>query len=244
MLKKIREEDIQNIFECLSQAVGEDSQEASDYLDLRTHISEPFMKWDLIYRNLMNKFDTGNLKYSASKRGMWTVLLLYDENSKLLFSFMRDSRFKSIQNQKNSTRPQYVQALVNLNAELQAPSTQVKMFPDESKFTPSELERTLDELCSNFDGVIDTKHSHHVMVVFSSKFGNIDSLKAYLLDRDLGIVSECDWLDIAKPVISTVPETIMPEDKELVPTLKTKALERIREKELVSIKEKKGQNQA
>lgn len=42
MLKSIRQEDIQNIFECLSQAVGEDRQEASEHLGLKTHVSDPF----------------------------------------------------------------------------------------------------------------------------------------------------------------------------------------------------------
>ena len=100
MLKSIRQEDIQDIFECLSQAVGEDRQEASEHLGLRTRVSEPFLKWDLIYRNLMNKFDEGNLKYSVTKRGMWTVLLLYDENSKLLFSLQG---YKESEKCKSST---------------------------------------------------------------------------------------------------------------------------------------------
>ena len=244
MLKSIRQEDIQNIFECLSQAVGEDRQEASEHLGLKTHVSDPFLKWDLIYRNLMNKFDKGNLKYSVTKRGMWTVLLLYDENSKFLFSFMRDSRFKDIKNRKNASRPQYVQALINLNTELKAPEKQIRLFEEEPKFTQTELERTLEELCANFEGSIDTKNSRHVMVVFSDKYGSIDSLRAYLLDCDLDIVCEQDWLDITKPIMSSIPETVQSAEKEVVPTLKPKALERIREKELVAIKAQEVQKNA
>ncbi len=244
MLQRIRQEDIQDIFECLSQAVGDDRQEATVHLELRTHVSDPFLNWDLIYRNLMNKFDEGNLKYSVTKHGMWTVLLLYDKNSKLLFSFMRDTRFKNIRNQKKSARPKYVQALINLNSELQSPAKQLRLFPDESKFTQSELEKTLDELCANFDSGIDTKNSQHVMVVFSNKFGCINSLKAYLLDSDLDIVCEQDWLDITKPILSSIPETLQPDEREIVPSLKPKALERIRKKELVMIKEQEEQNKA
>ena len=244
MLKVIRQDDIQNIFECLSQAMGDDQQEASSHLGLRTHVSDPFLKWDLIYRNLMNKFDEGNLKYSVTKRGMWTVLLLYDTNSKLLFSFMRDTRFKDIKNRKSAFRPQYVQALISLNSELRAPTKQLRLFDDEPKFTQTELEKTLAELCANFDGSIDTKNSKHVMVVFSNKYGSVDSLKAYLLDRDLDIVCEQDWLDIAKPVMSSIPDVAPCEEKEIVPTLKPKALQRIREKELVAIREQEEQKKA
>ncbi len=244
MLKKVQQEDIQDIFECLSHAVGDDRQEASEHLELRTHISDPFLNWDLIYRNLMNKFDEGNLSYSVTKRGMWTVLLLYDKNSKLLFSFMRDTRFNDIRRQNSKTRPQYVQALINLNAELQAPSKQLRLFENESKFTQTELETTLNELCSNFEGTVDTQNSRHVMVVFSNKYGYINSLKAYLLDKDLDIVCEQDWLDVTKPVMTSMSEVIYEEARETTPTLKPKALERIREKELVSIKEHKEQKKA
>lgn len=244
MLNAIRQEDIQNIFECLSQAVCEDRQEASSHLGLRTHVSDPFLNWDLIYRNLMNRFDEGNLKYSVTKRGMWTVLLLYDENSKLIFSFMRDTRFKDIKNRKNSTRPQYVQALINLNAAFQAPTKQLRMFADESKFTQTDLERTLGELCANFEGSVDTKNSKHVLVVFSNKYGAIDSLNAYLLDRDLDIVCEQDWLNVTKPVLSAIPETVSVTEIDVVPTLKPKALGRIREKELVAIKEQEAKKKA
>lgn len=247
MLERIRHEDIQDIFECLSQAVSEDRQEASLHLGLRTSVAEPFLNWDLIYRNLMNKFDEKELvKYSVTKRGMWTVLLLYDVNSKFMFSFMRDTRFKAIKNQTNSARPQYVQALLNLNSELQASTKQMRIFSDESKFSQTELQRTLEDLCANFRGGIDVDKSRHVMVVFSNKYGSIDSLKAYLLDRDLDVVYQQDWLEVAKPLMSSIPDTVQREDEEIVPTLKRKALDRIREKELVAIKEQQEQkiNQA
>ena len=44
--------------------------------------------------------------------------------------------------------------------------------------------------------------------------------------------------------MSSIPETVQPVEKEVVPTLKPKALERIREKELVSIKDQEVQKNA
>ena len=82
------------------------------------------------------------------------------------------------------------------------------------------------------------------MVVFSNKFGRIDSFKAYLLDRDLDIVEEEDWLDKTKPIMSTIDETAQSVDVEIVPSLKPKAISRIREKELVAIKEQEEQKNA
>ena len=237
VLEKIHNEDIQAIFECISQALEDDRQEALAYLKLRTYVSDPFLKWDLIYRNLMNVFGNDNIKYSVAKRGMWTILLLYDEHNKILFSFMREARFNDIKNRSNFARPQYIQALVNLNAELQASQKQLSLFPNESKFSQTELEKCLDELCAGFVGDVDTRISKHVLVVFSDKNGIINSLKAYVLDRDLDIVFEQDWLNIAKPLMSSIPEIVEQAEKDIAPKLKPKALERIREKELVALKE-------
>ena len=64
------------------------------------------------------------------------------------------------------------------------------------------------------------------------------------MDRDLDIVCEQDWLNTAKPIMSSIPETVQPAEKEIVPTLKPKALDRIREKELVAIKEQEAQKNA
>ena len=71
ILEKIRRKDIQDIFECLSQAANEDRQEADNYLKLRTDVSGPFLVWDLTYRNLMNRFDEDDvIKHAIANRGM------------------------------------------------------------------------------------------------------------------------------------------------------------------------------
>ena len=102
------------------------------------------------------------------------------------------------------------------------------------------MQKNLKELCANFEGEIDTQNSKHVMIVFSDKYGNIDSLRAYILDRDLDVVCEQDWLEIVKPVMSFNSETVQSVEKEVVPTLKPKALERIREKKLVVLREQEN----
>ena len=53
LLNSISQDVKQKIFECISQAIGEDRQEADAHLGLRTHVSGPFLNWDLIYRNLI-----------------------------------------------------------------------------------------------------------------------------------------------------------------------------------------------
>ena len=68
LLDRISQDVKQKIFECIFQAIGEDKQEANVHLGLRTHVSGPFLNWDLIYRNLMNSFGNENVKYSTMLR--------------------------------------------------------------------------------------------------------------------------------------------------------------------------------
>lgn len=248
-LDKISQDIKQKIYECIFQALCEDRQEADTYMGLKTHVSGPFLNWDLIYRNLINAFgyDNVGVKWSTTVRGMWTVLLLYDVESGLLISFMRDTRLEAIKHLKEEKQPQYIRSLITLNDELQATNKQFTLL-DEGTSSKSqnetELMKVLDNLCSGFDCPIEHHKLHHALVCFSSKFGTLSSLQAYILDCDLDIVEQQNWLDIAKPVMSNEIETTGQEHKKSVITLKPKATERLKGKGLVALKEKEEEKQA
>ncbi len=247
LLNSISQDEKQKIFECISQAIGEDKQEADAHLELRTHVSSPFLTWDLIYRNLMNSFGDEYVKYSATKRGMWTVLLLYDVKSGLLISFMRDTRLDDIRRSKVGNQPQYISCLISLNEEFHTPYKQ-QTLPGMETGAPqseSELLKTLDELCANFDCQVNYKEVHHALVCFSGMFGELTSLKAYVLDKDLDVVCEQDWLNMVKPIMSNKVETAEQSfDAPNTITLTPKAKKRLKEKELVALKEKETEEQA
>lgn len=243
-IEGIKQEDKQKIFECLSQAIGEDRYEADNVLGLKTHVSAPFLNWDLIYRNLINAFSDDGILYSTCKRGMWEVLLLYDANSGLILSFMRDTRFQEIKRRKVENQPQYVRALITLNSELQAEEKQQLLYESEVSEDRERLVCILNDLCAGFEAPVNTGTSHHALIVFSNQYGRLNSLKAYILDRDLDIVCEQDWLDESKPIMSNVIETISSEKSQSAPSLKAKALERLHKKELVALKEKESEQQA
>ena len=235
----------QKIYECIFQAIGEDRQAADSYMDLKTHVSGPFINWDLIYRNLINAFGDENVKYSTSIRGMWTVLLLYDVKSGFLISFMRDSRLESIRNSSAESRPQYIRALLNLNEGLQAPLKQ-RVIPGAESVSDqrcTNLMSVLDDLCANFECTVDYKKTRHLLVSFSARLGVLNSLNAYILDDNLDIVSEQDWLGVVNPIISN---TIESAEEHYVPklTLKPKAQNRLKEKELVTLKDQEDKKQA
>lgn len=248
-LGKISQDIKQKIYECIFQALCEDRQEADAYMGLKTHVSGPFLNWDLIYRNLINAFgdDNVSVKWSTTVRGMWTVLLLYDVESGLLISFMRDTRLEAIKHLKAEKQPQYIRSLIALNDELQATNKQLTLSNDVTSSESqngTELMKVLDNLCSGFDCPIEHHELHHALVCFSNKYGTLSSLQAYILDCDLDIVEQQNWLDMTKPVMSNEIETAKQEHNKSTITLKSKATDRLKEKGLVALKEKKKEKQA
>lgn len=237
-LDKISKQVIQKVYQCLFQAIGEDYQEAESHLELETHISRPFMIWDLINRNLIKSFSQTNVLYSTKKRGMWEVLLLYDKESKMLLSFMKDSRFKDIKKAKRGRQPQYIRALLLLNKSLRAKVKQQELFfitkPEDDN---DQLKALLESLCSNFMEPIVGEIKHHALIVFSSSDDQLTSLNAYMLDSDLDIVSKRDMLNMAKPIMSNEVDKVSKDDaKHKQPKLTEKANRRLKQKELVALK--------
>lgn len=72
----------------------------------------------------------------------------------------------------------------------------------------------------------------------------LSSLKAYILDKDLDVVCEQDWLNTVKPVMSNTIETAEQCHDGPALSLKPKATKRLKEKELVALKEQESEKQA
>lgn len=249
LLDKISQPVRQTIFECISQALCEDLQEANAYLDLKTRISKPFLRWDFINRNLITEFGKDNVKvkYATAVRGMWTVLLLYDVESGLLISFMSNTRLEAIKHLKDDERPKYIRSLIALNRELHALNEQVTFF-EETKCSYVQNEADwigiFDSLCAGFDCQINHSELNHIIVSFSSNFESLSSLKASVLDGNFKTVEQQNWFDMAKPVMSNEVETVECEHDKPTITLKSKAKDRLKEKGLVEIREKENKKQA
>ena len=176
--------------------------------------------------------------YATKKRGMWEILLLYDKESNMLLSFMRENRLKNIRKANQKLQPQYIHALLMLNQRLQAKAKQQTLFDMEKLDRDDrQLLTMLNSLCENFNEPIMGSIGHHALVVFATNSGQLCSLKAYVLDSDLDIVSEQDWLDQSKPIMSIAIDSVSKDDeKRIQRPLTKKATERLKQKELVAAK--------
>ena len=64
------------------------------------------------------------------------------------------------------------------------------------------------------------------------------------MDKDLDVVCEQDWLNTVKPVMSNTIETAEQSHDGPALSLKPKATKRLKEKELVALKEQESEKQA
>ena len=240
ILSRIKNETKQIITECISEAVGEDYQEAESHLELKTHVSKPFLMWDLIYRNLMNKFyKTEDILYSSQKRGMWEVLVLYDNVNSCVLSFMRDTRYKAIKRDGKGKTPKYISALLQLNAGLQAEEKQQRFFNTvKNQEKSNNLIDLLNNLCMEFTSNAKQVIKNHILIVFSSNYGRVTSLNAYVLDNDLDIVYADDWFNNIKPAMSnSIEKAVCDVEQESLIKIKPETEKRKSRNNLVTIKD-------
>ena len=111
-------------------------------------------------------------------------MLLYDKSSNMLLSFMKNIRLKTIRKEKAEQQPQYIRALLTLNANLHAKKMQLKLFEDESNIDDGKLTELLNALCVDFSEPVISEIKHHALVVFSENFGVINGFKAYVFRQE------------------------------------------------------------
>ncbi len=231
---------IQDVYQCMDQGFFEDYSEAEGKLGFVTHNSRAFLRWDLFNRNISLRIPSTKRICKFPKRGTWELNLLFELEQKIVISFMSQQRYSQILKARHTKWPQYLQALLMLNVELHAPIKQTRMY-DEDEPNTLYCMQILDNLCSGIDNKNNQSSWRHILVVFDAKYGRIASLVAYLLDRDMDIVEQQDWLNVVKPIISNTIDTVEPDVLSIPKTiLKPKALKRIQHERLVSLRIEKG----
>lgn len=227
---------------CISGSFGVDRRDAVDGLGLRTFNSVPMLGWDLAFTNLLAAYPGAIC--TKNKSGCWEYILLYDQASDFVFSFMRESRFKAIRKMAAHKRPIYVSALLSFTNSVTAPLQQKELFAcdDISAQRRQAIAERLLAICAQFqcEGVSEIKN--HAFVVFSQTEGQISSFKVYVLNTAMEVVHKEDWLPSLTPDITPMVEDIAESARVAKPMkLTEKAKKRLQKSELVKPKPIEGQ---
>lgn len=195
------------IVRCLEDAVGDRLKEDVQRNHLRTHNGDGGRVWDFINTGLCECFDGPDCMAGITKRGPWEMVLVYERESKRLFTFMREARFAAIQkDMPRRRRMHYLDMLArHLNSDLLAPG-QIGWF-DKTFADEDDLKELVGRLLSTLesDGVIIERH---VLVLFESRGYQLTSVRAVMVDTNLNIAAEENWTSNIAAADSIIVDTV------------------------------------
>ncbi len=233
------------VMKSISEAVGDLIKEDVRRNRLRTHNGNGGRIWDFLNTELCEGFNSPNCMAYISQRGPWEMVLVYEQESKRLFTFMREARFATIRKEAyKRRRMHYLDMLTrHLNKDLLAPVGQLSLF--ENGF---EDQNDLNELVGRLlrdlqrDGVIIERH---VLILFESQNYQLTSIRAVMLDSNLDIVAEESWNNKIAANVSIIADSVdNPQNPANDPNhgLRFTSKAAARKKEKMRIKEKSSEN--
>lgn len=176
------------VIQALTDAKRTDIHEFIREFALETFNGIDFLLWDFINSNLIRNAADDRLIPIKVKRGRWTLLLLYDTELKYLYTLMKQKRFKQLQDQReNRSTAHYIDALAQLNNDLQSDVEQIYLFENEA--WNENVENLLLQIVREHRNEIE----RFVVIGFSTSKDDIVSVSAIVPSAELGTVYEADW---------------------------------------------------
>lgn len=229
------------VMRSISEAVGDLIKEDVKRNRLRTHNGNGGRIWDFLNTELCEGFNSPDCMAYVTQRGPWEMVMVYERESKRLFTFMREARFATIRKEAyKRRRMHYLDMLTrHLNKELLAPVGQTSLF--ENKFDDQDdLHELVGRLLCTLqrDGAVIERH---VLVLFESQNYQLTSIRAVMLDSNLDIVTEENWSNKIIANDSVIVDSVdVPNDPANDPNrgLRLTSKAAARKKEKMRIKEK------
>lgn len=224
----------QKIFAALSE-VSEDYQSFESKFITKTHNAKPWLRWDFVNSNIIEKLGVLNIEVAVTQRGAWEMLVVFSKEDNCIFTLMRRSRLETILINPKKNAPIYLRALTTLNEDLGLGNPM--LFEIESD--KSGLLFVLNKLCQNLTSNISESKPNYKIITFDTDSNfRITDYRLFVLDYTCHKISEESLLDSAKPVYSN--EILQAENiTEQKPALKLKkkAEDRIAGQSTVEIKD-------
>lgn len=214
----IPEETISKIVRCVEYAVGDDIREDIQRNDLQTRNSVPARIWDLLNTNILKTLTTTECTIAKAHRGPWEMLVVFENTSQCVITFMREKRFAEIQKQQRKRHNMhYVDMLAKqFNSELLSDYRQLSLLPhtfsDEERL-PELIQTMLSDLGNEADIV-----RNHILVLFDTTGFELTHIRAVMVTPTLEIASGCDanwshYISGYESVVEKVSDPIAPENQ-------------------------------
>ena len=191
----ISPEMIEKMVRCIADAVGDDIREDFQRSNLKTDNSFFSRIWDYLNTNLLNTLETDACDPIVTNRGPWDMVVLYENTSQCIFTFMREKRFAELQRrQRNRKRMHYIDMVTRyFNSDLLADQGQMSLFPHEFS-DEDRLAELVGSFLHDLSGGVDIVR-RHVLVLFNTDGFQLTSVRAVMITPSLEIAKGCeeDW---------------------------------------------------
>jgi hypothetical protein len=168
------------------KAISQDMPDLINDEQLPTAIAAPLFRHNFIIRNVQNNLG-GNFDSKIIPRGPFQVLLLFEKDIGFTFSIMSEANFERLR-KRLPDNPHYIEAFVFNNTGYE--EIEGQMFFEDSR--PERDKMVIENLRNKimqFDGII----KNHIVVLFSSTFNKVTSIRIVLPTPQLGIAYSEDW---------------------------------------------------
>jgi len=203
---KATDDFISKIAKCLADAVGDDIKVNS--YGLITQNGTPFRVWDLLNTKICKLFDKSDVIANPTKRGAWLLVPVFERNTGVIYSLMRETRFAELKKELPKRRSaHYIDAFASaLNGNLHARHVQLTFFTIPS-FNKNHLREIVQKILSDLK-IPNELVKRHALILFRSANHELSSLRCCIVNSNLDIVNESDWCNYIKPTESAVPDTV------------------------------------
>lgn len=151
----------------------------------------PAARWDCINDSLKQLFLKNNIPYAITKKGFWELLLFCNGDKQIVFSVMRKDRFIQICNNPEKESPQYFEALVSFNEDLEADVSQMVF---DGCYKANDKYNQKDKICDALH-IFNSNNFNHVVVVFNIFDDVITSIELYVVNDKFEICENEDIID-------------------------------------------------
>lgn len=178
--------------------------------------------WDKINTHLINNFSVSGFKVHKIIRGMWSVIYVFDEKSKYLYTVMRTANFENLLKQKK--KQHYINILSRLNRELldyyETPYQQRSLFDLSTFLNISEEDQDLQLLMKSMIEKINEDIKRYAVILVDCRKGKVKNIECVIpITCDEPIYRE-NWNDCISADYDTeryhVDETLPGEDEILL----------------------------
>lgn len=171
-------------------------------------------KWDMINTECRDALPEKKYDVVVCKRGVWQLILMYDKDTKTLYTLMKEKRYEEVCKTVKSNKVHYLEAIATVNKGLvEERQEQIAFFEGFNELKVEKMKNTVEQLLNKIDGEV----KKHVLITFTDKSLELCSISALIVTPSLQILCKEDWTEYIEPKYSLDVSTIdiYSEDEEI-----------------------------